>query len=76
LRDISSIEKDFKQKMNEINKELDSLISIMDYINDSIANNVEVNVVKQTIKLQNIDLYNELNIGMASSLVDIQQSFS
>ena len=55
---------------------LDSLTAIMEYIDDAIANNVEVGVVKQAIKLQNVDLYNELNLDSLTSLEQIKNTLT
>lgn len=75
MREISSIEEDFKKEMEVINRELDTLIAIMEYVDDAITNNVELSVVKQTIKSQNVNLYNEMNLDSLTSLEQVKNAF-
>ena len=66
----------YKNDLNKLNEELNILSSIMDYIDDAIANNVEVGVVKQTIKSQNVDLYNEMNLDSITNLGEIKNTLT
>ena len=70
--------KDFEDKISsenkKINEELNSLTSILDFIEQSITENLDIVIVKEKIKSINIELYNELWIDNANDLQSIKSS--
>jgi len=58
--------------LNPINEKLNSLSSILDYLEMAISKNIDLKDIKETIKKTDINLYNEYNIENLNSPNDIK----
>jgi len=76
INEIMAIEKRMKESVGWLNESLNSIANILKYVWEAIANDLDLEEVKQTIMSSDIELYNELNIGWLNSLVEIKQAFS
>ncbi|MDP2090687.1 MAG: hypothetical protein Q8K30_03740 [Candidatus Gracilibacteria bacterium] len=76
IKDIQNKKQDFSKFMKGLNEELNSLSSIIEYIDNAIYNNIDIDEVKNNIKSSNNDLFNELNIDNIGSLEEIKNAFA
>ena len=66
------IDTDLENTLNPINEKLNSLSSILDYLEMAISKNIDLKDIKETIKKTDINLYNEYNIENLNSPNDIK----
>ena len=70
---IKNIKEKFEIKIDSINKEIKSLLSILDFIENAKLNNKELVELKKQIKINNSELYNELNLDNYTTYDDIKR---
>jgi len=76
INQILEIDNRFKSDINELNTELSSLSSIINYIDEANANKLSIDEIKQTIKTKNNSLYNELNLDSLTNISEIKLKIS
>lgn len=76
LEEIKEVESDMKRELKPINDVLNSVSNILRYVENAISSNIDLDEVKNAIRENNLDLYNELNIDWANSLIEIKQNLS
>ncbi len=74
LQSVVEVENNTKKELKALNEELNTISGIIDFIDQAIANEENLEDVKQEIKSQNNELYNELNIDNMGSLEEIKDS--
>ncbi|MDD3145618.1 MAG: hypothetical protein PHV23_05955 [Candidatus Gracilibacteria bacterium] len=72
---IQEVETNLKNDLKPINEVLNTVSSVLDYLDKAISNNTELKDVKENIKNTNISLYTELNIENINSISDIKNTF-
>lgn len=72
---IQEVETNLKNDLKPINETLNTISSVIDYLDKAILNNVELKDIKENIKNTNIGLYTELNIENLNSSSDIKNAF-
>jgi len=75
LNVISFLEKKLQNDLKPINETLNTISSVIDYLDKAISNNLELKDIKENIKNTNINLYNELGIENLNSISDIKNVF-
>ena len=70
--EINDKKEEFTDFMEWKNEELNTLSSMMDYIDTAITNNLEITVVKEELKDKNNDVYNELHLDWCNDLQEIK----
>ena len=72
---IQEVETNLKNDLKPINETLNTISSVIDYLDKAILNNIELKDIKENIKNTNIGLYTELNIENLNSPSDIKNAF-
>jgi len=75
LRKNDEIDKTLANNLKPINETLNTISSILEYLDKAILNKIELKDIKENIKNTNIVLYNELNIENLNSPNDIKNAF-
>jgi len=70
------IDTDLENTLKPINEKLNSLSSILDYLEAAISKNIDLKDIKETIKKTDLNLYNEYNIENLNSPSDIKNIIS
>jgi len=70
------IDSDLENTLKPINEKLNSLSSILDYLETAISKNIDLKDIKETIKKTDLNLYNEYNIENLNSPSDIKNIIS
>jgi len=72
---IKEVETNLKNDLKPINETLNTISSVIDYLDKALSNNLELKDIKENIKNTNISLYTELNIENLNSVSDIKNAF-
>ncbi|NVP18050.1 hypothetical protein HUU51_05015 [Candidatus Gracilibacteria bacterium] len=70
------IDADLENTLKPINEKLNTLSSILDYLENAILKNIDLKDIKEAIKKTDINLYNEYNIENLNSPNDIKNIIS